>query len=151
MKIDMPSDLRFTSVSGVVRASRIIRSECCTREIQTFCPLTTYRPSFFTALVLILVVSVPVVGSVTAIDWMRNSPAAIFGRYFSFCAVLPLRNSVLMLYIWPLTAPELPPERLISSMITDASVSPRPEPPYSSGIIADSQPALISASTKASG
>ncbi|KAI1690622.1 hypothetical protein DdX_22385 [Ditylenchus destructor] len=41
MKIDIPSDLRFTSVSGVVRASRIIRSLCCTREIHTFCPLTT--------------------------------------------------------------------------------------------------------------
>ena len=31
----------FTSASGVVRASRIIRSECCMREIQTFWPLTT--------------------------------------------------------------------------------------------------------------
>ena len=41
MKIDMPSDFFFTSASGVVRASRIIRSECCTREIQTFWPLTT--------------------------------------------------------------------------------------------------------------
>ena len=40
------------------------------------------------------------------------------------------------------TAPELPPQRLISSMITDASVSPSPEPPYSSGISAASQPAL---------
>ena len=41
MKIDMPSDFFFTSASGVVRASRIIRSECWTREIQTFWPLTT--------------------------------------------------------------------------------------------------------------
>ena len=41
MKIDMPSDFFLTSGSGVVRASRIIRSECCTREIQTFWPLTT--------------------------------------------------------------------------------------------------------------
>ena len=40
-KIDMPSDFFFTSASGVVRASRIIRSECWTREIQTFWPLTT--------------------------------------------------------------------------------------------------------------
>ena len=37
----MPSDFFATSASGVVRASRIIRSECWTREIQTFCPLTT--------------------------------------------------------------------------------------------------------------
>ena len=35
------SDFFFTSASGVVRASRIIRSECWTREIQTFWPLTT--------------------------------------------------------------------------------------------------------------
>ena len=41
MKIDMPSDLFFTSARGVVRASRIMRSECCTREIHTFCPWTT--------------------------------------------------------------------------------------------------------------
>jgi hypothetical protein len=41
MKIDMPSDFRFTSPSAVVRASRIIRSECRTREIQTFWPFTT--------------------------------------------------------------------------------------------------------------
>jgi hypothetical protein len=40
-KIDMPSDLRLTSASGVVRASRIIRSECWMREIHTFWPLTT--------------------------------------------------------------------------------------------------------------
>jgi hypothetical protein len=41
MKIDMPSDFFFTSASGVVRASRIIRSECWMREIHTFCPLMT--------------------------------------------------------------------------------------------------------------
>ncbi len=41
MKIDRPSDFFLTSASGVVRASRIIRSECCTRLIQTFCPLMT--------------------------------------------------------------------------------------------------------------
>ena len=41
MKTDMPSDFRATSGSGVVRASRIMRSECSTREIHTFWPLTT--------------------------------------------------------------------------------------------------------------
>lgn len=90
MKIDMPSDFFFTSPSGVVRSSRIIRSECCTREILDVWPFTTYRPSFFTALILIFVVSVPVVGSVTAIDWLRNLPVAMSGRYLSFCALLPL-------------------------------------------------------------
>ena len=40
-KIDRPSLFFFTSASGVVRASRIIRSLCWTRLIQTFWPLTT--------------------------------------------------------------------------------------------------------------
>ena len=35
--------------------------------------------------------------------------------------------------------------------LTEASVSPRPAPPYSCGISAASQPARVSASTKASG
>ena len=56
-----------------------------------------------------------------------------------------------MLYICPWQQPALPPERVTSSMITVASVSDSPEPPYSSGISADIQPALVSASTKASG
>ena len=56
-----------------------------------------------------------------------------------------------MLYICPWHEPELPPEKLISSMITEASARPRPEPPYSSGINAANQPALVIASTKASG
>ena len=56
-----------------------------------------------------------------------------------------------MLYICPWQAPALPPARLISSMITDASARPSPLPPYSSGISAASQPASVSASTNASG
>ena len=56
-----------------------------------------------------------------------------------------------MLYIWPWQQPALPPERVTSSMITLASVSVRPEPPYSSGMSADIQPALVRASTNASG
>src|SRR6218665_186060 len=151
MKIDMPSLFLATWASGVVRASKIIQSECCTRLIHTFWPLTRYRSPFFTALVLILVVSVPVPGSVTPIDCKRHSPRAMRGRYSSFCALEPWRSSVPMLYIWPWQAPELPPLRLISSMITEASVSPRPEPPYSCGISAAIQPALVSAATKASG
>ena len=41
MKMLMPSLFFFTSASGVVRAKRIIHSECCTRLIHTFWPLTT--------------------------------------------------------------------------------------------------------------
>ena len=46
-----------------------------------------------------------------------------------------------MLYICPWHARAFPPEKLISSMITDASASPRPDPPCSKGISAASQPA----------
>ena len=126
-------------------------SLCCTREIQTFWPLTTQRPSFFTAMVLSRVVSLPVVGSVTAMDCMRSSPDAMRGRYFSFCAALPLRTMAFITYIWPWQAPELPPERLISSMMTEASAMDRPEPPYSCGISAAIQPAWVSACTNSSG
>jgi hypothetical protein len=56
-----------------------------------------------------------------------------------------------MLYICPWQAPALPPQRLISSMMTDASARPSPLPPYASGISAASQPASVSASTNASG
>jgi hypothetical protein len=146
-----PPERFCTSASGVVRASRIIMSLCWMREIQTFCPLMTQRPSFLTAMVLSWVVSLPVVGSVTPMDWMRSSPEAMRGRYFSFCSVEPLRTMAFITYIWPWQAPELPPLRLISSMITEASAMDRPEPPYSCGISAAIQPALVSASTKASG
>jgi hypothetical protein len=74
-------------------------------------------------------------------DWMRSSPEAIFGRYFCFCASEPLRTMAFITYIWPWQAPELPPLRLISSMITEASAIDRPEPPYSCGISAAIQPA----------
>ena len=46
------------------------------------------------------------------------------------------------MYICAWQAPELPPEALISSRMTLAAVSPRPAPPYSSGIRAASQPLL---------
>ncbi len=80
MKIDMPSLLRCTSASGVVRASRIIRSLCWMRLIHTFWPLTTQRSPWRMAVVLILVVSVPVLGSVTPMLCSRSSPRAMAGR-----------------------------------------------------------------------
>src|SRR5690554_4805635 len=56
-----------------------------------------------------------------------------------------------MLYIWPWMVPELPPQRFTSSRMMEASARPRPVPPYSSGIMADSQPASVMALTNASG
>ena len=39
-----------------------------------------------------------------------------------------------MMYIWAWQAAELPPERLTSSRMIDASAMPSPDPPSSSGI-----------------
>ena len=89
-----------------------------------------------TAVVFSCVVSEPVVGSLTPNACSRSSPLAIFGRYSRFCASEPCRSSVPIVYICAWHAPELPPLRLISSRMTDASVTPSPEPPNSSGISA---------------
>ena len=56
-----------------------------------------------------------------------------------------------MVYICAWQAPAFPPEALISSRMTLAAVSPRPAPPYSSGISVASQPPSVSAFTKSSG
>ena len=56
-----------------------------------------------------------------------------------------------MMYICAWQAPELQPWWLISWRISAASLSPRPMPPYSSGISAASQPPSVSAATNASG
>ena len=68
-------------------------------------------------------VSVPVVGSVTANDCSRSSPDAILREIALLLLGDPCRSSVPMMYICAWHAPELAPERLISSRITDASVS----------------------------
>jgi hypothetical protein len=88
------------------------------------------------AMVLSRVVSDPVVGSVTANACSRSSPLAIRGRNCRFCASDPWRSSVPIVYICAWHAAALPPLRLISSRMIDASVTPRPDPPYSSGISA---------------
>jgi hypothetical protein len=54
-------------------------------------------------------------------------------------------------YICAWQAPELQPLALISSRMTLAAVSPRPAPPYSSGMSAASHPSRVSADTNSSG
>jgi hypothetical protein len=56
-----------------------------------------------------------------------------------------------MLYIWPWHEPALPPDKLISSMMTEASANPNPEPPYSVGMRAANHPASVNVFTNASG
>src|SRR3712207_3987977 len=53
------------------------------------------------------VVSVPASGSVTAKACSRNSPAAIPGRYSSFCLSEPCLRSVPIVYIWAWAGPAL--------------------------------------------
>ncbi len=89
----------------------------------------TQRPSRRTAWVFSWVVSLPVPGSVTPIDCSRHSPRAMRGRKCRFCASLPRRTMAFITYIWPWQAPALPPQRLISSRMTEASVIDRPAPP----------------------
>src|SRR5258708_34878791 len=98
-KTDNPSVFFVMLGKGVVRARSNIKSECCTRDIHTFCPFTIYLSPRFSAKVLVLVVSVPVVGSVTANDWRRNAPDAIRGRYLRFCSGDPCRNRAPIVYI----------------------------------------------------
>src|SRR5438270_70053 len=56
-----------------------------------------------------------------------------------------------MMYIWAWQAPEFAPARLISSRITEASVTPSPPPPYSAGISAASDPAIVICQCQARG
>ena len=88
------------------------------------------------AIVFSCVVSDPVVGSLTPNACRRSSPLAIFGRNSRFCASEPCRSSVPIVYICAWHAPAFAPLRLISSRMIDASATPRPEPPYSSGMSA---------------
>ena len=74
-------------------------SECMAREVHTFCPVIRYESPSRTARVFNCVVSDPVVGSVTPNACKRMRPAAISGKYFRFCASLPCRNSVPIMYI----------------------------------------------------
>jgi hypothetical protein len=58
------------------------------------------------------------------------------GRYSRFCASLPWRRRVPMMYIWAWAGPALPPLAFTSSRMTEVSVRERPSPPYSHGMSA---------------
>ena len=98
-----------------------------------------------------LSVSVPDVGSVTPNACSRSSPAAICGSQRAFCAALPCRSSVPMVYICAWQAAPLQPAAWISSMMAAAAVMVSPLPPYSSGISAARKPASVSAATNSVG
>ena len=119
--------------------------------MNTFWPRSTQPVSVRSPRVWIADVSTPAVGSVTPKAWRRSSPAAIAGRYACFCSSLPWRRSVPMTYICAWQAAAFPPDAFTSSRIALAVARSRPPPPYSSGMSAASQPALVSAATNSSG
>jgi hypothetical protein len=97
------------------------------------------------------VVSEPAPGSDTPNACSRSFPLAISGRKRRFCSSDPCRSSVPITYICAWHAAALHPDALTSSRIAAAAPSGRPEPPYSSGISAASQPPRVSASTNSVG
>src|SRR5216117_3599957 len=98
-------------------------------------------------------VSVPAFGSVTPND-MTISPVAIRGRYLRLSASEPCLITGIggNREKWIGEAPEVPaPEAQTSWSMIVASVTPRPEPPYASGMIIPSQPAFPKAFTQSHG
>ena len=93
----------------------------------------------------------PAEGSVTPKACRRSSPLAIFGRYFLFWASLQCRSTVPMVYICAWQAAPLAPLFCTSSSTAAAAPSVSPEPPYSSGMRQESQPARVSAATNSVG
>ena len=98
-KTDKPSVFLLTWFSGVVRANNNIKSECSARLVQIFCPLIIYSSPSLIAVVLKLVVSVPLVGSVTPKACNLSVPSAIFGKYSCFCSGEPCLRTVPIVYI----------------------------------------------------
>ena len=93
-------------------------------------------------------VSSPAPGSVTPKQTCR-SPLTIRGRVAAFSSSEPCLTTGCMPKIdrWIALAPFIAaPERATSSSSSDASVMPRPWPPYSSGMVMPSQPPLAMAS-----
>ena len=134
---------------GVVRASSSIRSECSTRDVQTFWPLTTQPSPSRTAVVRMRLVSVPLVGSVTPNACRRSAPRAICRQK----ARLLRRRAVPQKRCPSCTSGRgrrrpLQPLACTSSRIAAAAARPRPLPPYSAGISAARKPASVSAPTK---
>jgi hypothetical protein len=84
-------------------------------------------------------------------DWMRSSPRGDLRQVLLLLLLGAAAHEAFITYIWPWQAPELPPLRLISSMITEASAMAQAR---AAVLLRDQRghPAgLVSASTKASG
>ena len=93
-------------------------------------------------MVVMFVVSSPAFGSVTA-KQTRFSPRMSGGSMRAFCSPVPATTTGLRPKMLRCTADaplKAAPDSAMACIITDASVMPRPAPPYSSGIAMPSQP-----------
>jgi hypothetical protein len=98
------------SSRGVVRASSSIRSECSARLVQIFWPLTMYIVALAHARWCDAGRVGAAVGSVTPKACSRRLAAGDLRQVRSFCAWLPCRSTVPMVYIWAWQAPPLQPD-----------------------------------------
>ena len=90
----------------------------------------------------------PTLGSVTAKQDF-SLPAISGGRKRRFCSSVPNTTTGFRpkMFMCTAEAPCMPaPDSAIACIISAASVMPRPEPPYSSGMAMPSQPSAASAS-----
>jgi hypothetical protein len=99
-----------------------------------------------------LVVSSPVSGSVTAKQALF-SPRANGGSQAFFCASVPkcTTGSRPKMFMWMVDAAAWPPHSATVRRNSAASRTPRPEPPYCSGMQMPSQPPLATASKNSLG
>ncbi len=112
-----------------------------------------YLSPFRTARVFNCVVFSPVFGSVTAKQDL-SVPATIGGSILPRCSSVPNTTTGLSpnTFICIAEAPDMPaPDSEMVRIMIAASVMPRPEPPYSSGMQIPSQPASASALWKSAG
>src|SRR6202012_4392022 len=109
-----------------------------------------YLSPLRTARVLSCVVLRPVLGSVTAKQDL-SAPEMIGGNMRRHCSDVPNTTTGLSpnTFMCTAEAPDMPaPDSEMVRIMIAASVIPRPEPPYSSGIQMPSQPASASARWK---
>ena len=144
----MPSVGLAPSARAAVRVASMIFWDSSALVHQILRPLMTYSsPSRF-ADVVIRAVSVPASGSVSPNATCRP-PSAARGRMSRRISSVACLVTMLKTKNEPCSALQpfmAAPEAAISSTISDASVMPRPLPPYSSGMLMPSQPPFAKAS-----
>ncbi len=130
------------SSCGVVRAISMILLATCAVEVQILRPLTTQPVSVRSARVCRAAVLRPEFGSVTPKQDL-NFPCMRSGIQRCFCSSVPKTEIGCgpKMFMWMAEAALIAPRVFATVCIMmAASVTPRPAPPYSSGMAMPSQP-----------